>query len=432
MLLRDNFFVDVPKVLVIDPTFVAGNQVALACQAAGILQSYTTSFVYNPTSPLSRLHQILPGTLRHRAARILKRRYLPELDHSYVRSVVWPEMVGRAILALPRAIRPSETRIFRISDRLFERLCYPKLPPEATLVYAVEGIALEIFKRAGRVGAVRVLQGSIHSRYAASVLETEYGRLGLPYSRDTEGITRLEREYLEADHIIVQSKFAASTFAKSGITESKMVAIPLGVDLSTFSPAREERRLTSTDPIRLLYAGRLSVRKGVARLIDAIAGLPDARIELTLIGIMDRDFEPVWQRIRHSMGSRLRWVPGISRNELPDHYRRAHLFVLPSLIDSFGAAALEAMASGTAVLVTDACGVPIRAGVDGMVIPAGNTRALAEAISSLVSDPERLVHYGTNGRERASQFPWSRFQQKALEFIYSAIDARETIGNRPP
>jgi glycosyltransferase involved in cell wall biosynthesis len=203
-----------------------------------------------------------------------------------------------------------------------------------------------------------------------------------------------------------------------------MIAIPLGVDLSTFSPSTTEREMPTNEVVRVLYVGRLSVRKGVARLVEAIASINEVNVELTLIGTMDSEFAPTWRRIQHLGSNRLRWIRGVSRHELPIHYRRAHLFVLPSLLDSFGAVALEAMACGTAVLVTDACGVPVRNGIDGLVIPAGDTPALAQAISALVSDRAQLARYGLNGRERASQFPWSQFQTRILDFIYSAVQER--------
>jgi glycosyltransferase involved in cell wall biosynthesis len=300
------------------------------------------------------------------------------------------------------------------------------------LVYVIEGLAYQIIKRARQGGAVGVLQGSIHARHTASILAPEYRSLGLPFNSQTLGISRLEREYAEADFVVVQSSFAASTYIQAGVPAQKLVAIPLGVDLSIFSPASTERGPSPTRTFQVLYVGQISVRKGVARLVEAIASTSDVEIELILIGKMDTEFASIWDRVQRVGGNRLRWIPGVARHELPIHYRHADLVVLPSLLDSFGATALEAMACGTAVLVTDACGVPVRNDVDGIVVPARDTRAIAQAISTLASDRSRVARYGENGRQRATQFPWSRFQAAILDFIYSAVETRRQSRLRQP
>ena len=85
---------------------------------------------------------------------------------------------------------------------------------------------------------------------------------------------------------------------------------------------------------------------------------------------------------------------------LPPYYRAAAVSVVPSLEEGFGIPAAEAMGCEVPVVASDAGGLPevVEHGVTGLVVPRGDTAALAQAIGSLLDDPERRQ---TDGRGRA-------------------------------
>jgi glycosyltransferase involved in cell wall biosynthesis len=100
--------------------------------------------------------------------------------------------------------------------------------------------------------------------------------------------------------------------------------------------------------------------------------------------------------------------------------------VIPSLEEGFGIPAAEAMGCETAVVASDAGGLPevVQHGVTGLVVPRGDSAALAEAIGSLLGDPERRAQMGRAGRERALQlFDWDRTAEQ-FERIYAEVLAR--------
>ena len=119
----------------------------------------------------------------------------------------------------------------------------------------------------------------------------------------------------------------------------------------------------------------------------------------------------------------LGWVPN---TELPPYYRAAAVSVIPSLEEGFGIPAAEAMGCEVAVVASDAGGLPevVENGVTGLVVPRGDSTALAQAIGSLLADPDRRRAMGQAGRARALQlFDWDRSAEQ-FEQIYRDVAAR--------
>ena len=119
----------------------------------------------------------------------------------------------------------------------------------------------------------------------------------------------------------------------------------------------------------------------------------------------------------------LGWVPNV---DLPQYYRAAAVSVIPSLEEGFGIPAAEAMGCEVAVVASDAGGLPevVENGVTGIVVPRGDAKALAQAIGSLLADPQRRRVMGQAGRERALRlFDWDRSAQQ-FEDIYREVASR--------
>jgi glycosyltransferase involved in cell wall biosynthesis len=100
--------------------------------------------------------------------------------------------------------------------------------------------------------------------------------------------------------------------------------------------------------------------------------------------------------------------------------------VIPSLEEGFGIPAAEAMGCEVAVVASDAGGLPevVEDGVTGLVVPRGDSAALARAIGSLLSDPVRREQMGQAGRARALRlFDWDRTAEQ-FEELYRDVGAR--------
>ncbi|MFV0276686.1 MAG: glycosyltransferase, partial [Parahaliea sp.] len=122
------------------------------------------------------------------------------------------------------------------------------------------------------------------------------------------------------------------------------------------------------------------------------------------------------------IAERVRFVSGVSTGQLVAHYAEATLAVVPSLYEGFGLPAGEAMACAVPVVSTDGGALPEVVGEAGVLVPAGQVEALAQAIAGLLEDPARRAQLGAAGRARiVERFSWevcarevSRYYERVL------------------
>lgn len=169
--------------------------------------------------------------------------------------------------------------------------------------------------------------------------------------------------------------------------------VPPGVDTDLFRPGQEPGE---TREPRVLYVGRLertSRWKGVQVLLDALPQLrtlvPQARLDV--VGAGDDLGALQKQAADLGVADLVTWRGRVDHADLPVHYRRAGVTVLPSLTESesFGMTLVEAMACGSPVVASAVGGIPyaVRDGVDGRLVPPGDPTALADALAASLTDP---------------------------------------------
>ena len=200
--------------------------------------------------------------------------------------------------------------------------------------------------------------------------------------------------------------------------------VPPGVDCDLFRPdgARRNRRV--------LYVGRVertSRWKGLQVLVDALPRLREVvpGVGLDVVGDGD-DVEALQEQARRlGVADLVTWHGRVAHEDLPEHYRRAGVTVLPSLTEaeSFGMTLVEAMASGCPVVGSDVGGIPfvVRDGVDGLLVRPGDAQALADALAEVLTDATRAEDLGTAGRDAAlERWAWTHQEEKTLRVIEQA------------
>ncbi len=225
-----------------------------------------------------------------------------------------------------------------------------------------------------------------------------------------------------------------------------------GVDLDRFGRPSAADAAQPPEAGRVLFVGRVSPEKGVHVLLDAFAALasrlPQARLDLVgprsvapkqFVDPLDEDphftslrgfyrdpasyFAYLERKLDGDLARRVRFLGEVPHSELPELYRRAELFVFPSLWhEPFGIPVVEAMAAGRPVVATrgGAFTELVDDGRTGLLVERGDAEGLAEAIAGLLSDADLRVAMGEAGRKRAGErYGWDAMVDR-LESIYAA------------
>jgi glycosyltransferase involved in cell wall biosynthesis len=179
-----------------------------------------------------------------------------------------------------------------------------------------------------------------------------------------------------------------------------------GIDTEVFIPRPEINRI----PGRIMAtASADQPLKGLEYLIRAIALLADdyPHIHLVVLGKINADGASQKLIDKLDLGSRIRFVSGVTTDELVTLYAETNLVVVPSVYEGFGLPAGEAMACGVAVVSTRGGALPEVVGDAGVLVPVRDAAAIADAVAELLQDPERVEQLGGLARTRIlSLFSW--------------------------
>ena len=210
--------------------------------------------------------------------------------------------------------------------------------------------------------------------------------------------------------------------------EDKVEVIPVGVDTERFTPAKA----ADDDGPTIFFLAILDDfhhYKGLDVLLEAMklvqGELPGARL---VVGGSGSLLEHYRDRARALGVEDVEFAGFIPDDELPDVYRRASVFVLPSLSadqEGFGIVALEALACGTPVITTDVVGIApeLEREDAGAVVRPGRAEELARAIIELLQDEARRTEMGRAGRLLAERYGWDAIAGR-IEQLYAEVLGR--------
>ncbi|MEK7479007.1 MAG: glycosyltransferase family 4 protein, partial [Patescibacteria group bacterium] len=287
-------------------------------------------------------------------------------------------------------------------------------------------------RRAKKMGMKTVLErGSTHIEYQRDTLREEYDIHGVPLAkRDLprpQIIAKELKEYEEADRIAVPSTFVKRTFLQKGIPEEKLMVNPYGVNLSSFRKVPKEDNV-----FRVIFAGGMSLRKGVHYLLQgfAEANLPNS--ELVLLGGMNEELKSFFKKYgvrgSTSQGGRtspvIRYMGHVPQRELHKYYSQASVFAICSIEEGLALVQAQAMACELPLICTPNTGGEelIRDGQEGFIIPIRDVDALKEKLTYLYEHPEVCHVMGQRARERARHgFSWQEYGERAERFYEHII-----------
>jgi glycosyltransferase involved in cell wall biosynthesis len=239
-----------------------------------------------------------------------------------------------------------------------------------------------------------------------------------------------------ADRLLAISEFTAR-YVKRLAPRREVTVMHLGTDVHRFSPvdaterAAIRRRLDlPVDAFIALTVRRLFYRNGLDTLLDSatrVRGLAGMHV---VIGGTGPEHAEIKQRITRDGLTNVHLVGYIPDADLPDYYRAADVFILPTrTAEGFGLVLMEAAASGVASIATDS-GAPrevVEDGVTGLLVPPGAPDALASAITKLYRSPELLAEMSRAALARSASFTWDR----SIDTLERVLKEAVAEGRRP-
>ncbi|BAL86260.1 putative glycosyltransferase [Actinoplanes missouriensis 431] len=221
------------------------------------------------------------------------------------------------------------------------------------------------------------------------------------------------------DTVVCTTAWAQREFQRLGVTP---VRVPLGVDLERFSPAHRDAGAARAHDVMLLHCGRLSAEKHPRLSLDTLAELRGTGIDAELVVAGDGPL-----RAALTTEAAARGLPARFLGHVPDPralLATADVVLAPGPIETFGLAALEALASGTPVVVRTESALPEVVGPAGVAGP-GDATGFAASVRELLARPE--TGRRAAARAQAERFPWSA----AVDgFLAAHSPARSPSGRR--
>ena len=319
------------------------------------------------------------------------------------------------VFYLTLAFTQSRTRAIDGSFAFLDRLASQRIKPPIDAVFAREDCCLQTFRRAKQAGITTIYQlPTAYWRLVRELMQCELAEFpdicraaSDPKDFAAERTRRKDAELECADHVLCPSTFVRESLVR--YRPGTYTTIPFAIEPGTAQPHHKPEK-----PV-FLYAGNITMRKGVHRLLLAWKELKaDRTHELRLVGDMFlsakflKDFQGMFTHL-----------PRLARDKLDRHYREASAFVFNPIADGFGHVILEAMRCGTPVIASRNCGAPdtITDGVEGFSVDYGDQKQLATTLDWALSHPSELLETGKAAFERVRKYSWEDYGERFLNWL---------------
>lgn len=315
-------------------------------------------------------------------------------NHAYSAVPAWLRYPMRALEKISGRIFPR-----RMTEKLFDFFTARRLT-YADVTFLHGGFFMpRTVRRARELGSLTVdISVSAHIAANATLEKEEFALLGI---REYEGwYSQIAREATQLkllDYLILMSQFTKKTYIAAGYPEDHIFIAHIDIDTKRFSP--REGAGEPTKPFRALYLAHTQPLKGLHYLLDAWTSFDAPDAELVIVGGFSAIPDELRQRYEKRIHGdpRITWVAGTHTPE--EYYRRASIYVFPSLTEGFGRSTLEAMASGLPVVMTENAGGIVEDGKTGYIVPIRDARALKEKIEYLYRHPDVVKQMGREARK---------------------------------
>jgi starch synthase len=300
-------------------------------------------------------------------------------------------------------------KIYQSIDRLAAKRTRA-LAPTLQATYCYEDGAFETFQAATELQLKRIYDLPIgYWRMAGEIQREEADThpewaATMPALQDSEAkLTRKDVELQMADAIIVASQFTASTLKAAPFELPTPYIVPYGCpEVQIAQPEVSD----PTSPLKVLYVGGLSQRKGLSYLLDAVKQIK-GDIALTIIGKRVAECAPLDAALQS-----YNWIESLPHHDILLAMRAHDVLVFPSLFEGFGLVLTEALSQGVPIISTPHTCAPdlITDGQEGFIVPIRDADAIADRLTRLCADRDLLQQMKCNALEAARTHTWEQYR----------------------
>lgn len=318
---------------------------------------------------------------------------------------------GPELRALWRMKRGGDgEQVFHTRNAEFQAAVPSRALMAADAVIGFDTSGWILAERAQLLGKPFILDRSIAHPAALPPLLARLSRLypewaDGPAERPAALVTAEEQEHQRAARIVVGGSFARDTLLAAGLPAERIIVNPYGVAWDELAAPAGAAPLGAR-PLRFLFVGSVTARKGVPVLLDAWrrAALPDA--ELWIAGSCAER-----PRALVSRAPGVRLLGQIPRAQIPALYAQCDVFVLPSLFEGFGLVILEALAAGLPVIATPHTGAveAVRDPALGQLVPVLDAEALAASLKFFHRSPPSRAVVQAAAAPLRGEFSWRAY-----------------------
>ena len=313
-------------------------------------------------------------------------------------------------------------RVFHWALDGFDAWVARQMRPTVRMVYGYETQCLKTFVAAIRAGIRTVLDlPSPEHDYVENLLYREYEKFPELLTRgrrhfrtlQAERTARRHDEFRLADVVLANSDLTARTWAGAGLDRAKIRVVRLGAPAPVPQAAQGGSR--GEGPLRLIWAGTFSVRKGAHYLLEAWKRWqPGEAAQMDIYGS-----QRLPQKLLSSLPTGMVLHGPVARAQLLEAFERADLLVFPTLCDGFGLVVTEALSRGLPVLTTQQAGASdlIVDKVNGLIVEAGNADSLMQGLDWAAGHRKELRAMRAAAAQTAAENQWSDYRRRLLSAL---------------
>ncbi len=308
----------------------------------------------------------------------------------------------------------SRERMERCFARLLEHA-----DPATTIAYFWPGTSRELVLRAKARGILTVREMINTAQLSAKpALDEAYARLGLPptHTISTAAVYEEIEELALYDLVCASNTPCEASLIEAGVSADRIFPTSFGWVPSRYGVGSGSGPTADRDPgnAKFLFAGSISVRKGVPTLLESWGKLT-ADADLTLVGTVEPALESLIAKA--VAGGSVRVLP--FTRDIGALYRSHDVFVFPTIEEGGPQVTIEAGGCGLPVITTPMGAARlVEDGVNGIVVPAGSAEQLAAAMTSLASDAALRQRYSRRIAADAQAFTYDQVgADRALAFV---------------